>query len=243
MKLPEKSLGIAAVVFVVVTLLLFYTAYDKQAKALVPQKLFDVVTFKDMANSLREINKVLALASIGLIAISLIIGPLSRMFPRHFAHLVPHRKFIGLTGFAFALFHSVYSALVIYGADINKMIFENPKMFGLISGLIALAIFLVMAITSNAQSVKKMGYDKWKAVQTFGYVGLALAALHFALLEIKPDVGLDVRPYGLLFLALPIIALVVRGGIIFLKAPERTKYEHHTGEEHPKEVQKLLNQK
>ncbi len=231
MKFLEKNLGIITLIFVVLTLLLFYTAYDKTTKTLIPQKLVDVVTFKDVSKSLSEINKVLALASIGLIAISFIVGPLSRMFPAQFTQWLTHRKFIGLSGFALALFHAIYSILAIYALDLNKMIFANPKVFGFLSAVIAFAIFLVMAVTSNAKSVKKMGYDKWKMVQTIGYVGLALAVLHFVILEIKPNVGLDVRPYGLVFLVIPLVALVIRIGMIFIKAPQRTKFEHHTGKE------------
>lgn len=239
-KWAERNLGLLVTALVFVTLLLFYTAYDKQAKTIVPEKLVKVVSFSDAANSMKEMNKVGGLAAIGLIAISLLIGPLSRMFPKWFASWLMHRKFIGIAGFASAVFHSVYSLLVIYGADVSKMILENPKWAGILSAMTALLIFIVMAITSNQNSVKKMGYKIWKAVQTFGYVGLALAALHFIILETKPGIGLDVRPYGLLFLVIPLVALVVRAGIIFIRAPERSKFEHHIGEEHPKEIAKQL---
>ncbi len=239
-KWAEKNLGLLAVVLVVASLLAFYTAYDKQTKAIVPDKLVKVLAFSDPANSLKEINKVAALAAIGVIAIAFLLGPLSRMLPKQFAHWLTHRKFIGLAGFALAAYHSVYSALAFYSADISKMIFANPKAAAVVSGLVALLIFVVMAVTSNKRSVEMMGYKKWKAVQTFGYVGLALAVLHFIMLETKPGIGLDVRPYGLAFLVIPIVALIVRAGMIFIRAPERGKFEHHTGEEHPKEIAKRL---
>lgn len=236
----EKHGAAALIMIVFVLLLVLYTAYDKQTKTIVPEKLIDVLVFKDFNNSLKELNKVAALAGIGLIAICFLMGPLSRFFPTLFAHYLVYRKAVGLGGFGFVLLHSVYSFIEFYKLDIDKMIFSNTKGLGIALAMVAFAIFLAMTLTSTAGAVKRMGYPKWKALQTFGYVGLFLSIIHFVVLETKPDKGLDVRPFGLLFLAIAIIALIVRIGMVFVKAPERSKFEHHIGEEHPKEIAKQL---
>lgn len=236
----QKHGAALIVALVLVSLLGLYTAYDKQSKTIMPQKLADVIAFKDFSGSMRELNKVAALAGIGLIAICFLMGPLSRLFPTPFAHYLVYRKSVGIAGFGLALLHSAYSLIEFYKLDINRMLFANPKLLGFVTAIAALAIFLAMTLTSTAWAVKRMGYSKWKALQTFGYIGLFFAIIHFIVLETKPDVGLDVRPFGLLFLALAIIALAVRVGMVFVKAPERTKFEHHIGEEHPKEIAKRL---
>ena len=229
-----NALVFVAVVFV--SLLLFYTAYDKESKTLVWQKLFGVLLFSDFSKSLSEFNKIFALSAIGLISFSLIAGPLSKMFPKHFAHYLPMRKFVGLSGFAFALAHSIYSLVIIYKLDFGKMFFSNTNILGIVSAIIAVVIFLLMSITSTRTAVQKMGYHNWKLLQTTGYAALFFSILHFVLLETKPGKGLDVRPFGLLFLALEIIALAIRAGTAIIRTKPRTGFEEHVGEKPQKIV-------
>ena len=216
---------------VIVSIILLYTPYDKQTHTLSGDKLFNVLTFKDMQSSMRELNKVAALAGIGLIATAFILGPLSRMFPVQFAQYLPWRKFVGIAGFALAALHSVYSMIEFYRLDIGMMLFSNPNLPGFVSGAIGLLIFLAMALTANGESVKRLGYRKWKALQTFGYAGLFLAIVHFVMLETKPDVGFDVRPYALLFLFIALVALLVRIGMTLVKVPQRESFGEHTGDD------------
>ena len=115
------------------------------------------------------------------------------------------------------------------------MLFANPKWFGFVAAVLAFGIFFLMAVTSTADAVKKMGYVKWKLLQTTGYAALFFAVVHFVVLETRTGKGLDVRPYGLLFLALAITALVVRIGFLFLRAPQRTGFEEHLGQTPEKE--------
>ncbi len=87
-----------------------------------------------------------------------------------------------------------------------------------------------MSITSTKTAVAKLGYKNWKTLQTCGYAALFFTLLHFLILESKPDVGFDVRPYGSLFFYIGIVALVLRLAVIFLQVPERKAYEEHMGE-------------
>ncbi len=215
---------------VVLSILLFYTAYDKNTKSISPEKLAGVLSFRDIGSSLRELNKIAALAGIGLIAAAFIIGPLSRMFPEKLAHYLAWRKFVGIAGFDLAALHSVYSLIEFYKLDIGKMLFSNPKLLGFVSAAIAILIFLTMTLTSNGEAVRRLGYRKWKALQTFGYVGLLLAVVHFVLFETRPGTGFDVRPYALVFLFIPLVALLVRAGMLLVKVPERESFEEHIGE-------------
>lgn len=229
--MSKSLLGSALfVVAVFLSLLFFYTAYDKETKNLVLEKLANVIFFSEPAKSWSELNKIAALAAIGLIACALILGPLSKMFPQRFGKFLLYRKDVGIAGFLFALLHSAYSLLVIYQLDLDKMLFANPKWIGFVAAVLAFIIFFLMAITSTADAVKKMGYVKWKLLQTTGYLALLFAILHFVVLEVKPDKGLDVRPYGLVFLALAIVALLVRIGLGTLKMPHRTSFEEHLGQ-------------
>ena len=217
------------VLFVVASLLLFYTAYDKQTKTLQFEKLVKLFSFQDAQYSFRELNKVAALAAIGLISIVFIFGPLSRLWPNVFARYLVYRKPVGLTGFGLALVHAIYSAWEFYGFDMTKM-FSSPSFLALVSGIIALFIFFLMTITSTQNALRYIGYKKWKALQTCGYIALLFAIAHFFIIESKPATGFDVRPYGLLFFYLAIAALILRLLIILVKAPERKRYEEHFGD-------------
>ncbi|HLC79560.1 MAG TPA: ferric reductase-like transmembrane domain-containing protein [archaeon] len=220
-----KHLPTITVALVIVSLLVFYTAYDKQTKSIVPDKLADVVMFKDAKNSLRELNKVAALASIGLLAIAFLLGPLSKIIPHTFAPMIYARKPIGLAGFVLGLAHGAYSFFVIYGGSLEKTFFENPKMLGAVLGIIGLFIFFLMAITSTEKAVKKMGYARWKTLQRTGYIALFFVVAHFIILEVKPDIGLDVRPYGLLFLFIAIVALALKAISIFIKVEQNPAHD------------------
>jgi DMSO/TMAO reductase YedYZ heme-binding membrane subunit len=213
-----------------VLFLLLYTAYDKTTKTLVIENLVRVVSFQDHDHSLRELNKVIALEAIGLISITLLLGPLSKFMPRIFTVFLYMRKPLGIAGFVLAAAHGIYSAAEVYQLDINQMIFQNSKAWGLVSAIIALAIFFIMTITSTKEAVARMGYKKWKTLQTFGYAGLFFAILHFFIFESKPGIGLDVRPFGLLFFYLGIAALLLKLLSVLLSAPERESFGEHFGE-------------
>lgn len=227
MRLEKYRGPFLCVVLVVVSLLLLYTAYDKQTQTVVLEKLVKILLFSDPAASLRELNKVAALAAIGLVSIAFVIGPLSRLFPKQFAHLLSWRKFVGVSGFLLAVLHAIYSVWVIYQLDLDKMLYSNPRVAGLVVGVAALFVFFLMSITSTKRAVENMGYPNWKALQTTGYLALLFAILHFVILETKPVVGLDVRPFGLLFLALAVAALLLRIAMAVLGKKPKTNFEEH----------------
>ncbi|MDD5454878.1 MAG: ferric reductase-like transmembrane domain-containing protein [Candidatus Ratteibacteria bacterium] len=211
-------------ILLVVSILLLYTAYDKKEKSIVLENLVDVLSFKDLPQTLSEFNKVAALAGIGLVSISMSIGPLALIFPRNFGRYMRSRKFLGLTGFAFILIHSFYAIFLKYEFSITEMFIENDKSLGVILALIAFVIFLAMAITSNAASIKRFGAKRWKTLHRFGYLALALVTLHFIIMETKAG-RLDVRPYGKLFLILPIITLILKLISVIYKKIDRERGE------------------
>ena len=196
-------------VLVMISILLFYTAYDNTAKAIVFKNLADVLLFKDLSHTLSELNKVLALTGIGLVSISMAIGPLSVLFPAVFSRYVRQRRFLGVAGVTCLITHLFYGILIFYQFSATKIFFENPKLLGVVFALPAFLIFLAMALTSNAASIRALGAKRWKTLHRFGYLALALAALHFIIMETKSG-QLAVRPYGKVFLALPIMALILK---------------------------------
>ncbi|MAG18419.1 MAG: hypothetical protein CL944_03015 [Candidatus Diapherotrites archaeon] len=222
--------SIIIILLFVFSIIAFYTGYSKQSGTLEPDMVFEVLSFSDFAHSIDELNKVAALAGIGLIALAFLSGPLSRLWPKTCAWLLPTRKYVGIGGFILAALHSIYAIIIFYDLDLNQILLENPHALAIILGIIAILIFALITFTSTKKAVKQMGYSKWKTIQTTGYVALLLAVIHFILLETKPEIGLSVRPYGLLFLAIAIIALAMKGLMILIQSPEKKSYEEHIGE-------------
>ena len=206
----KKYFPLLIAVLLIASLLVFYTGYDKESKTILPEKIVGVVSFENPAHSLAELNKIAALAAIGLISLAFVIGPLSRIWPNTFSKFIEWRLPFGLMGLGFALAHSAYSTIVIFNLNMDTMIFSNPKWLALITAIISLVIFSVMGITSLKQVIKKMGYKNWKRLQRTGYIALALVIIHFVLIETKPGIGFDVRPYGYAFLIIAIIAIVLK---------------------------------
>lgn len=196
----------------VASVLLVYTAYDKAEGTLVFGRLLDVLLFRDVDHSVGELNKVAALAGLGLLSSSMVIGPLAAIFPGVFMKYLGWRKYLGLMGFALIFAHGAYSFSAYFNLDLMR--FSSP---GLAAALTAFLIFSAMAVTSNGAAISKLGPRRWKILHRIGYLALALGALHFIVVETKPDIGFDVRPYGILILALPILTVTLKLAAVALK--------------------------
>jgi sulfoxide reductase heme-binding subunit YedZ len=89
------------------------------------------------------------------------------------------RRMLGLFAFAYALLHFLtYAALdqtfnlaAIWG-DVSK----RPFIF---VGFLALLLLLPLAVTSTDESVKRLGFVRWKRLHRLAYVAGALGVIHF----------------------------------------------------------------
>jgi DMSO/TMAO reductase YedYZ heme-binding membrane subunit len=208
--LKDKSGPFLFCALVVISILLFYTAYDKKEKAINFKDLADVLLVKDLDHTMDELNKVWALAGLGLLSIAMAIGPLAVFFSGIAGKFLWWRRSLGLTGVTFVLIHSFYGIIIHYRFSAIKMFFENDKLWGVIAALFSLAIFLAMAVTSNSTSIKALGIKRWKMLHRLGYPTLALGVLHFIIMETKTGGRITLRPYGWVFLCLPFITLFLK---------------------------------
>lgn len=95
---------------------------------------------------------------------------------------VIYRKYIGVIGFFFAFWHMILS----WSALLNLFkpeILGSTRMWPMLSGLIALTIFAVMALISNQLSTRLLGTTLWRGILRFGYAGLILVMAHVLLLK------------------------------------------------------------
>jgi methionine sulfoxide reductase heme-binding subunit len=122
--------------------------------------------------------------SIWILMLALAVTPLRRVFPRRrwTAWLVPRRRYFGVASFAYALLHvAVY---VVRQGDGPKILAQALEA-GILTGWLAFALFIPLALTSNGASVKRLGRT-WKALHRIVYAAAALAFAHWILVAFDP---------------------------------------------------------
>ncbi len=125
------------------------------------------------ASSPSAMPRFFGLITFMLVCVSLIIGPLSTLFPHRFSVLIEPRRAIGIASFVFAIFHLTLVAGLSFGWDLS-FIPVSPI------PLLSLALLFVLAITSTDYAVKHLGPDNWKNVQRLNYAVFVFAFVHFA---------------------------------------------------------------
>lgn len=132
-----------------------------------------------------EMVKTSGLLSIVLLSLTLVIGPACRFFPS-LNILKAHRKVWGIFSFLFAFVHMGLIFVYFYKFNLLKFVdFASPRYPGILAGIIALIILFVITTTSNKKALSALSPQVWKRIQTTAYLALALAVLHFFLIESK----------------------------------------------------------
>ncbi|MDP3738138.1 MAG: ferric reductase-like transmembrane domain-containing protein [Hyphomonadaceae bacterium] len=121
--------------------------------------------------------------SVWLLIVSLAVSPLRRVIRGEFsAWLGKRRRDLGVAVFGYAAGH--LGAYLLRKAD-AALIWKEGVEPGLLTGWIALAIFLALALTSNNISVRWLK-SGWKRLHWFVYAGAILTAAHWLLTAFDP---------------------------------------------------------
>ena len=114
-------------------------------------------------------------AAIAYFLIVLCFTPLKRIFSR--AKLVSalnrHRRLVGLTAFFYAILH-----LVLYFDDGLNRLFDEWYLLYIQCGLASFVTLTVLAITSNARAVRKLGGKRWKKLHRILYLAIPALLYH-----------------------------------------------------------------
>ena len=123
-----------------------------------------------------------------LLIATLAVTPLKLMFPgrRWVRWLMIRRRHLGVASFGYAVFHTgVYLARI---ADLGDVLGDAVEP-GLLTGWLALAVFVPLAVTSNDASVRRLR-RVWKRLHRWVYAGAILTFAHWVLTAFDPTVGL-----------------------------------------------------
>lgn len=118
----------------------------------------------------------LGLGVLVLLLITLAMTPLQRMTA--WSGWVAVRRQLGLWCFAYAMLHLASYLVFVLGLDWGQLGVELRKRPYIIVGAIGLLGLLVLAVTSNRYSQRRLG-AKWKKLHRLVYGVLGLGLLHF----------------------------------------------------------------
>ena len=141
-----------------------------------------------------------------LLILTLAVTPLRLLMPkrRWTAWLVKQRRYLGVAAFGYAVPHMV-AYLVRLSDDVARIVAEGLEP-GMLTGWIAMLIFLALAVTSNNTSVRGLG-RRWKSLHRLVYVAAILTFLHWILTAFDP---LAAYVHAGLLLAIESVRLIKR---------------------------------
>lgn len=107
------------------------------------------------------------------------VSPLRGLFPRRAwtLWLLRRRRYLGVAAFAYALLHA--AVYVLRQGELPRILAEALEA-GLLTGWLAFAIFVPLALTSNDASVRRLG-RAWKRLHRAVYVAAILSFAHWVL--------------------------------------------------------------
>lgn len=134
-----------------------------------------------------------------LLAYSYAIGPFARFFPSVFISRLPMRKYYGLLGY-FVIVAHVFWALATFGPKRYPKFFiegefTTTTILSLSLGIIALVLFSLVAFTSLKGIASNMSEGAWKITQRVGYLGLAVALVHFSIIKYEGWLDISKWPF------------------------------------------------
>ncbi len=130
-----------------------------------------------LADPLKYVLHHLGFVACLLLAIVLTFTPLRVLFPKWGIALAlnRHRRLVGVSAFFYAALH--FATHLLYEGGFRVLASDVTKPF-LISGLLAFAILLVLAVTSLHAALRWLGGKRWKNLHRLVYLAAALAAYH-----------------------------------------------------------------
>ena len=129
------------------------------------------------ANPLDRLLHVSGEIAIWTLGAVLSLTPLRVLFPSSTIvnALNRHRRYVGVSACVYGLIH--FSCHVLYQGDWDDLVQSFTKPFTWF-GLAGLSILVVLALTSNNWSVRKLGAKRWKLLHRLAYVAAMILIYH-----------------------------------------------------------------
>jgi len=151
------------------------------------------------------------LATLYLLAITLAITPLRRLFPR-LNWLIKFRRLLGLFAFFYASLHMLTYVALYSGFSLAAMQSDIAKRKFITMGVAAYLLLLPLAFTSTTWAIRKLGGKNWNRLHKLVYFAVICGVIHYWW-QVKPGVlkPLDITiVVAVVLLARPILNLLQR---------------------------------
>lgn len=97
------------------------------------------------------------------------------------------RRELGLIAFFYALTHFLTYVVLDQQFDWEVILSDIVQRKFIFIGFFALVLLTPLAITSTDKMVRRLGYNRWKALHRLAYVATVLGGIHF-FMRVKKDV-------------------------------------------------------
>lgn len=129
------------------------------------------------ANPIRTLEQDLGIWALRFLIATLTVTPLRDLTG---ISLMRYRRTLGLLTFYYALLHFFAYMLLDYRLDLQAIVGDIVKRPYITIGMLAFAILVPLAITSNNWVIRRMG-GAWARLHRWVYLAAAAAALHYLL--------------------------------------------------------------
>lgn len=165
-------------------------------------------------------NKAISLSAVAFIALSYLLGPLARFWPRTIVPLLWMRQFFGLLGFGLGAMHGLLSLLLFTPATYPKFFLPDGTLnltgeLSMLFGVLAFLVFTLVAISDLLALLRPLEEQRWRAVQRMGYLGLLLVLLHVVSMGYEGWSKPSTWPGGLLPISL--VAAIIAASALVLR--------------------------
>lgn len=137
------------------------------------------------ANPIRTLEQDLGIWALRFLIATLTVTPLRDLTV---ISLMRYRRTLGLLTFYYALLHFFAYMLLDYRLDLQAIVGDIVKRPYITIGMLAFAILVPLAITSNNWVIRRMG-GAWARLHRWVYLAAAAAALHYLLVVKSWQVG------------------------------------------------------
>lgn len=177
------------------------------------------------------LNKILALSSVVFIGISYLLGPVARFADHAFETKLSLRRPLGLLGFACAGIHSALS-LVLLSPYYYPSLFMGGRFtffasLHILSGILAGALFTIVAISSIPNVMQTTDSSRWHSVQRIGYIAYMFVLMHVYTVGVNSwkDVSIwpgAMAPISLIAFNIIMVVLLVKMASVLFWRPKNT---------------------
>lgn len=166
--------------------------------------------------------------SLLLLAVALVIGSINLALKRNNPISTYLRRDLGIYGGLLAIIHSITGLFVHLRGNMWQYFFVKTELgyairlddFGIANytGLISAFLILLLLVTSNDYSIRKLNPVKWKNLQRLTYLMFAIALLHSVYYRL---VGNDLN--RIYYLYLPLLSIILIFQFIGVRLKTRNK--------------------